>query len=203
MSVMLARRPDGREPESDYRGRIGAAAIPNAGGAVNADRSSRPSLPCPPSWRGLPRLPGAPNPLRTPSTVYHSPAPLIPPPCPYPYLPYVRLHCTMPCYGTSRVCVLECPPLGRPSLIKLVLVNKEFLLRSSQTSPRRTSRRGDDVHAERCPRDGRDQAPCCTSARARTLLCSLSIHCHRRRGQAKCTERCMLLPAQAHGRRVA
>ena len=103
MSVMLAQRPDGREPESDYRGRIGAAAIPNAGGAVNADRSSRPSLPCPPSWRGLPRLPGAPNPLRTPSTVYHSSAPLIPPPCPYPYLPYVRLHCTMPCYGTSRV----------------------------------------------------------------------------------------------------
>ena len=30
----------------------------------------------------------------------------------------------MPCYGTPRVRVLECPPLGRPSLIKLVLVNK-------------------------------------------------------------------------------
>ena len=43
------RRPDGREPESDCGGRIGAAAIPNAGGAVNADRSSRPSLPYPPS----------------------------------------------------------------------------------------------------------------------------------------------------------
>ena len=43
------RRPDGREPESDCGGRIGAAAIPDAGGAVNADRSSRPSLPCPPS----------------------------------------------------------------------------------------------------------------------------------------------------------
>ena len=28
----------------------------------------------------------------------------------------------LPCYGTPRVRVLECPPLGRPSLIKLVLV---------------------------------------------------------------------------------
>ena len=129
MSVMLARRPDGREPESDYSGRIGAAATPHAGGAVNADRSSRPSLPCPPSWRGLPRLPGAPNPLRTPSTVYHSSAPLIPPPCPYPYLPYVRLHCTMPCYGTSRVRVLECPPLGRPSQSRLV---KDLALEARQ-----------------------------------------------------------------------
>ena len=53
---------------------------------------------------------------------------MIPPPCPYPYLPYVRLHCTMPCYGTFRVCVLECPPLGRPSLIKLVLVNTYCIL---------------------------------------------------------------------------
>ena len=43
-------------------------------------------------------------------------------PRPYLYFPCVRLHRTMPCHGTYRVCVLECPPLGRPSLIKLVLV---------------------------------------------------------------------------------
>ena len=74
--------------------------------------------------RGLHRLPGTPNPFRTPSTIYHSSAPPLPPPSPYPYLPCVRLHCTMPCYGTPRVRVLECPPLGRPSLIKLVLVKR-------------------------------------------------------------------------------
>ena len=54
--------------------------------------------------------------------VQHISAPLLPPPSPYLYFPCVRLHCTMPCYGTPRVRVLECPPLGRPSLIKLVLV---------------------------------------------------------------------------------
>ena len=82
-------------------------------------------------------VPAAPTPLarsappaRCPGplsgTIYHvdhSSAPLLPPPSPYLYFPCVRLHCTMPCYGTPRVCVLECPPLGRPSLIKLVLVN--------------------------------------------------------------------------------
>jgi hypothetical protein len=121
---MLARRPDGREPESDYSGRIGAAAIPNAGGAVNADRSLRPSLPYTPSYEVCPACP-VPRTrfghhlyhiplLRSPTT---TPEPLpLPPLCP-------RLHCTMPCYGTPRVRVLECPPLGRPSLIKLVLVN--------------------------------------------------------------------------------
>ena len=93
-------------------------------GAVNADRSPRPSLLHPLHWQGQPRLPGAPDPFRAPSTMYHSSAPLLPPPSPYLYFPCVRLHCTMPCYGTPRVCVLECPPLGRPSLIKLVLVNK-------------------------------------------------------------------------------
>ena len=93
-------------------------------GAVNADRSPRPSLLHPLHWQGQPRLPGAPDPFRAPSTMYHSSAPLLPPPSPYLYFPCVRLHCTMPCYGTPRVCVLECPPLGRPSLIKLVLVKK-------------------------------------------------------------------------------
>ena len=83
-------------------------------GAVNADRSPRPSLLHPLHWQGQPRLPGAPDPFRAPSTMYHSSAPLLPPPSPYLYFPCVRLHCTMPCYGTPRVCVLECPPLGRP-----------------------------------------------------------------------------------------
>ena len=92
-------------------------------GAVNADRSPRPSLLHPLHWQGQPRLPGAPDPFRAPSTMYHSSAPLLPPPSPYLYFPCVRLHCTMPCYGTPRVCVLECPPLGRPSLITLVHVN--------------------------------------------------------------------------------
>ena len=117
-----------REPESDYSGRIGAAAIPNAGGAVNADRSLRPSLPYTPSYEVCPACP-VPRTrfghhlyhiplLRSPTT---TPEPLpLPPLCP-------RLHCTMPCYGTPRVRVLECPPLGRPSLIKLVLVKYVFI----------------------------------------------------------------------------
>ena len=71
-----------------------------------------------PASEVCPACPGAPDPFRTPSTIYHSSAPLLPPPSLYPYLPCVRLHCTMPCYGTPRVRVLECPPLGRPSLIK-------------------------------------------------------------------------------------
>jgi hypothetical protein len=55
--------------------------------------------------------------LRSPITT-PTPLPPLPPvsDCPVP---------TMPCYGTTRVIrvrVLECPPLGRPSLIKLVLV---------------------------------------------------------------------------------
>ena len=105
---------------------VGAAVAASLSreGAVNADRSPRPSLLHPLHWQGQPRLPGAPDPFRAPSTMYHSSAPLLPPPSPYLYFPCVRLHCTMPCYGTPRVCVLECPPLGRPSLIKLVLVKK-------------------------------------------------------------------------------
>ena len=41
----------------------------------------------------------------------------------------------MPCYGTPRVRVLECPPLGRPSLIKLVLVNKVGPCQNKVSSP--------------------------------------------------------------------
>ena len=44
-------------------------------------------------------------------------------PSPYLYFPCVRLHRTMPCHGTSRVCVLECPPFGTRSLIKFVFAN--------------------------------------------------------------------------------
>ena len=65
-----------------------------------------------------------PDPARAPPAVYHLSAPLFPPPRPYLYFPCVRLHRTMPCHGTFRVRVLECPALGRPSLIKLVLVKK-------------------------------------------------------------------------------
>ena len=96
------------------------------GDAANADRSSRPSLLYPPA--GVVR-PACPVPrthsgatcreplLRSPITT-PTPLPPLPPvsDCPVP---------TMPCYGTTRVIrvrVLECPPLGRPSLIKLVLV---------------------------------------------------------------------------------
>ena len=42
-----------------------------------------------------------------------------------------EVHRTMPCHGTSRVCVLECPPLGRPSLIKPVLVKSYLTLGST------------------------------------------------------------------------
>ena len=75
-----------------------------------------------PAGVSAPPMPGAPNPFgrnlpcTTPSLPsYH-------PDAPTPTPPSVRLPRTMPCYGTSRVRVLECPPLGRPSLIKLVLV---------------------------------------------------------------------------------
>ena len=64
------------------------------------------------------------EPTRALPAIYHTSAPRLPPPSPYLYFPCVRLHRTMPCHGTPRVRVLECPPLGRPSLIKLVLVNK-------------------------------------------------------------------------------
>ena len=112
----LLQQPDGREsPRTDFSGRTGAS-----GGDLTGWCSKRRSIfatvpaalnlpACPP------RLPGAPNPLgrnlpcTTPSLPgYH-------PDTPTPTPPSVRLPRTMPCCGTPRVCVLECPPLGRPS----------------------------------------------------------------------------------------
>ena len=96
MSVMLARRPDGREPKSDYSGRIGAAATPNAGGAVNADRSSRPSLPYTPSYEVCPACP-------VPRTRFGHHLPYTTPPLPhyYPRAPTPTSpvsDCTVPCH---------------------------------------------------------------------------------------------------------
>ena len=42
----------------------------------------------------------------------------------------------------KRVCVLECPPLGRPFLIKLVLVKKKYLANTARCGVGRAARRG-------------------------------------------------------------
>ena len=82
------------------------------GDMANADRSSRPSLPCPPEvWPSQPARRS--EPTRTRPTVFSSPPPHLSPPTST--HPSVRLHRTMSLCGTSRVCVPECPPLGRPS----------------------------------------------------------------------------------------
>ena len=92
------------------RGRVGASlrviiadasesaeATSQTDGAANADRSSRPSLPYPPRWRGLPRLPGAPDPFRGHHLPYTAP------PLPY-YHPRAPTStspvsdCTVPCH---------------------------------------------------------------------------------------------------------
>ena len=59
-----------------YSGRIGAAAIPSAGGAVHADRSSRPSLPYTPSYEVCPACP-------VPRTRFGHHLPYTTPPLPY------------------------------------------------------------------------------------------------------------------------
>ena len=122
-SRVAATATDGREsPRTDFSGRTGAS-----GGDLTGWCSKRRSIFAPvPAALNLPacppRLPGAPNPLgrnlpcTTPSLPgYH-------PDTPTPTPPSVRLPRTMPCCGTPRVRVLECPPLGRPSPIKSVLV---------------------------------------------------------------------------------
>ena len=125
----LPQKPDGREsPGTDFSGRTGASSGDLTGWcskrrSIFATVPAALNLPaCPP------RLPGAPNPLgrnlpcTTPSLPgYH-------PDTPTPTPPSVRLPRTMPCYGTPRVRVLECPPLGRPSLIKLVLVKTRSIV---------------------------------------------------------------------------
>ena len=125
------------------RGRLGASLrVILAGASEPAEATSQTG------WCGkrrsiLATVPAASTPLarsappaRCPEpisgTIYRIPllrSPITTPePDPYLYFPCVRLHRTMPCHGTSRVCVLECPPLGRPSLIKLVLVKIYNLL---------------------------------------------------------------------------
>ena len=130
MANVLTRRLSGRKPGSDLSGRtVGSnGGFIWMGGAAHADRSARPSLLHPPHPYSQPRLPR--HVLRTGSgTTCRIPflcSPILTP-RPYLYFPCVRLHRTMPCHGTYRVCVLECPPLGRPSLIKLVLVKTRSL----------------------------------------------------------------------------
>ena len=87
------------------------------GDMANADRSSRPSLPCPPEvWPSQPARRS--EPTRTRPTVFSFPtSPSI---APHFHTPSsVRLHRTMSLCGTPRVCVPECPPLGRPSYNKV------------------------------------------------------------------------------------
>ena len=85
------------------------------GDMANADRSSvLHDRPC----RVHPRcghlsLPGAPSLLGRDPPYSRSPPPRLSPPTST--HPSVRLHRTMSLCGTHRVCVPECPPLGRPS----------------------------------------------------------------------------------------
>ena len=85
------------------------------GDMANADRSSRPSLPCPPEvWPSQPARRS--EPTRTRPTVSHSPPPrLSPPTSTHPLVS----DCTVPCryvvHPGYAYAVPECPPLGRPS----------------------------------------------------------------------------------------
>ena len=122
---------DRESPENDPSagGRTGVSRGDLTVGVVHSKRQiDLRDRPCAlyPRWRGPPRLPGGPEGTHSGATpaVNHSSAPRSLPQSPYPHSPSVRLPRTMPCYGTTRVRVLECPPLGRPSLIKLVRVKK-------------------------------------------------------------------------------
>ena len=81
-------------------------------------------------------LPGAPSLLGRDQPYSPSPPPRLSPPTST--HPSVRLHRTMSLCGTLRVCVPECPPLGRPSIIKWVLVK---MIDSARRCPRRTAAR--------------------------------------------------------------
>ena len=82
------------------------------GDTANADRSLRPSLPCPPSCVAVLARPTLRHTSDATSYLFILTPRSSPPITTH---PSVRLHRTMSLYGTSRVCVLECPPLGRPS----------------------------------------------------------------------------------------
>ena len=85
------------------------------GDMANADRSSRPSLPCPPEvWPSQPARRSEPTRTRPTDRILlpHFPVYRSPPTSTH---PSVRLYRTTSLCGTSRVCVPECPPLGRPS----------------------------------------------------------------------------------------
>ena len=84
MSVMLARRPDGREPESDYSGRIGAAAIPNGKrGWCGKRRSILATVPAVPTQLAR-SAPPARCPEPASDTIYRVPLPRSPDTTPMP-----------------------------------------------------------------------------------------------------------------------
>ena len=130
----------GREsPRAGFSGRTGAGGGNLAGGrskrrSILATVPAAPTLPaCPPHRCPVQRTHSAFG-RNLPCTTLSLPS--YHPDAPTPTPPSVRLPRTMPCYGTSRVRVLECPPLGRPSLIKLVLVKTSLPLLCSPFPPR-------------------------------------------------------------------
>ena len=82
------------------------------GDTANADRSLRPSLPCPPGCVAVLACPTLRHTSDATSYLFILTPRSSPPITTH---PSVRLHRTMSLYGTSRVCIPECPPLGRPS----------------------------------------------------------------------------------------
>ena len=129
MKKHTPQRPGGREPESDPSGRIGVSRGDLTDGMVRQTQIDPRDRPCRihPAGEVRPACP-------VPRTHFGHHLPYTAPPLPY-YHPRAPTStspvsdCTVPCHVMvhPRVCVLECPPLGRPSLIKLVLVKKSLL----------------------------------------------------------------------------